>query len=129
LDAHKDFPTGSVASELVEHLYFLAIHEPRGQTLGFHNCPFEGCEDVETMSIHTSPQGQKIALGSAEVWVMSTVGGGWIAPNLTAHYVDAHRYLPPADFLRDLAHSLASENEWKRVRRSMRRWIGRSFDR
>ncbi|MGE7389935.1 hypothetical protein ACQKM2_31090 [Streptomyces sp. NPDC004126] len=66
-----------------------STHRAR-QTRGFHSCPF--CASRVFGSRVSHPQ------GSAEIWVM---GGdvAYAAPELIAHYVEAHNYLPPNAFI------------------------------
>lgn len=60
------------------------------QTRGFHLCPW--CASRLFPRRADGPQ------GSAEMRVMGS-GVAYAAPELVAHYVEAHGYLPPADFI------------------------------
>jgi hypothetical protein len=41
---------------------------------------------------------KKLRIGNAEIRVVSEAGIILSAPTLVLHYVDRHRYLPPAEF-------------------------------
>jgi len=80
LDAWHPFPKGAVDSEKIARLKALCEH-PVNLCRGYHTC-------------HVCQQ----AKGNGEIRVS---GGGvtYAAPALIAHYVEAHRYLPPQSFL------------------------------
>jgi len=66
-----------------------------GQTRGLHEC--ELCRSSEANSVCL--KGEKLLLGSAEIRVLSRKGETYAAPNLVYHYVTAHNYSPPAEFV------------------------------
>lgn len=43
--------------------------------------------------------GGEMRLGSAEIVVKSSSGQVFVAPNLIVHYIEAHSYLPPREFV------------------------------
>ncbi|MEI8633209.1 hypothetical protein P4S72_16540 [Vibrio sp. PP-XX7] len=44
--------------------------------------------------------GESLGLGSSEVWLPSVEEGEYFAsPSMIYHYIDAHDYLPPLDFV------------------------------
>jgi len=56
--------------------------------MGFHECEF------------CSPTGaEKLAMGTGELWVPGTGDLIYVAPKLVAHYIEAHGYLPPQEFM------------------------------
>ncbi len=83
LDRSEPFPTGETSGQFQDKLGRL-ISEPVMQTRGFHRCPF--C------------RGGDRPRGSAEIRVK-----GWrknyAAPVLIHHYVVAHGYKPPEEFI------------------------------
>jgi hypothetical protein len=85
LDAGYDFPRGDMAPVLVEKLEGLCRGSPYNQTRGWHYCPF--------CSVG--------ACGSAEIRIPGN-GVVYAAPTLVGHYVAAHRYAPPAEFVEAL---------------------------
>jgi hypothetical protein len=69
------------------------------QMRGSHMCEF--CP--QSTSRTATKDGRRLLLGSAEIRVFGSDGNIYAAPNLVYHYVSAHRYRPPATFLRALA--------------------------
>ena len=65
------------------------------QTRGFHECEM-CCSDAANSA---SRNGEELLLGSAEIRVVSNDGKLYAAPNLIYHYVVAHNYSPPAEFV------------------------------
>jgi hypothetical protein len=61
------------------------------QTRGFHLCPW--CSMRLLRAVPACPR------GSAEIRVVGD-GVAYAAPELVAHYVEAHGYLPPDPFVR-----------------------------
>lgn len=92
---HK-FRVGQVSQDATEAMEELVASSRTNKMRGYHLCEF--CDSREPIVIkHKSEQ---IALGSAEIWIPSTGGiGVFAAPDLVYHYVVAHMYLPPQDFI------------------------------
>ena len=94
------FPVGDVPEGTIGRLLTLAEFQKVQVTRGFHVC--ELCPDsthIQPFRIH---EGRKIWLGSAEICVVSNSGKAYAAPTLIAHYVEAHNYRPPDEFLKAL---------------------------
>ena len=83
LDAEHPLAVGESSSQFIDRLRPFLL-TPVKQTRGFHRCPF--CSDP-------------MARSSAEIRVVSTSGVTYAAPALILHYVEAHKYLPPAAFV------------------------------
>jgi hypothetical protein len=62
---------------------------------GIHECGLDSCED----SYIAARDSERLILGSAEIRVFGEDGMIYAAPTLIYHYVLAHRYKPPAQFL------------------------------
>jgi hypothetical protein len=92
-EAHP-FRKGGVSQEFVEALRKLAVHGRVNQMRGFHYCELCDQEDVLV-----TDQGVKALLGSAEIWVPADGDTTYAAPDLVLHYVQAHGYEPPAEFV------------------------------
>ncbi len=90
LSRGKRYTTGSAPPGLAETLKSMASTHRAQQTRGFHLCPW--CTPGPDDGLLDSPQ------GSAEIRVMGS-GVAYAAPELIAHYVEAHGYLPPAAFV------------------------------
>lgn len=85
---------GNVDPILVRKLEQFAIFCPVMQTRGFHYCEY--C-DIEEIAI--SSHGKRRLLGTAEIWVPTSEDIIYAAPDLISHYVSAHSYSPPREFL------------------------------
>jgi hypothetical protein len=84
LDKAYSYATGTPSAEFLESLAWL--HEMRThKTRGIHPCPF--CP------------GPEIATGNAEIRVHGRGNTVFSAPSLILHYVTAHGYSPPSDFV------------------------------
>lgn len=68
---------------------------PVEKTRGYHVCPF--CKS--SFGLEVERNGQKVILGSAEIRVRGLEGKVYAAPNLIYHYVEAHEYSPPEEFI------------------------------
>ena len=64
---------------------------------GIHRCEF--CDDV---SYYAERNGEHLLLGAAEIRVFSPSGEIFAAPTLIYHYMKAHHYLPPDEFINAL---------------------------
>ncbi|MGW2563463.1 DUF7919 family protein [Streptomyces sp. NPDC001514] len=89
LDSGRGYATGSPPPDLVERLKGMTRTHRAQQTRGFHLCPW--CASRLAARRLDGPR------GSAEIRVMGD-GVAYAAPELIAHYVEAHDYQPPADF-------------------------------
>jgi hypothetical protein len=91
----KDHPfvTGSVPEGFVRKLLRLAVEHAVNRSRGWQNC--FGCEEYP---IAFDYEGRTRTLGSGEIRVKGDVGH-YAAPNLIYHYVVAHGYCPPEDFV------------------------------
>lgn len=96
LDEFHDFPKGKLSSNILFELLSLC-DTPINQTRGFHNCPF--CHKDLDNSIHVLISGQKIYLGSAEIWIKGNKNIIYACPDLIVHYIVEHNYSPPQDFI------------------------------
>jgi hypothetical protein len=65
------------------------------QTRGLHICKI--CQLDQANSITRNDQ--SLLLGSAEIRVFSPDGQTYAAPNLIYHFVTAHNYSPPSEFV------------------------------
>jgi hypothetical protein len=92
LDAQHSFPIGESSPHFIDRLRTLML-TPTNQTRGFHRCPF--CSDP-------------LARSSAEIRVAGRRGITYAAPMLILHYVEAHNYLPPREFVA----AVVSGNNW-----------------
>ncbi|MFI5729649.1 DUF6188 family protein [Kribbella sp. NPDC051587] len=94
----REFPTGPVAPTVVAGLARLAVDE-RNVYRGWHECEF--C-DAESPIEFPGPEGS-LLLGHAEVHITGPDGVVYAAPTLILHYIEAHEYRPPTEFLSAVA--------------------------
>jgi hypothetical protein len=66
--------------------FFLEPAEQDYKDMGFHVCPY--C---------------RRATGSGDVLLPFASGRNWLVPDLIAHYISVHHYLPPPEFVEDVA--------------------------
>ena len=83
LDENYPFATGKATSKFRSNLRQLA-KDIKNPMWGHHECEF--CK------------GRK-ATGNGEIHVAGPDGVTYVAPEMIVHYVDAHDYLPPQQFL------------------------------
>lgn len=111
LASGREVPTGAAPDDLVEALLVCATRPVR-EYRGVHDC--ELCDAVpvlprspgERWNIRTPHpasrmqlDGREVRLGNGEIRVRGPNGLWYAAPTLVAHYVAAHRYLPPTQFI------------------------------
>jgi hypothetical protein len=102
LEVDHPFPQGPVPDAFLDAL-FVACRDDRSAAMrGYHYCPFCGNGRVdEVPPPQTVQRGtDMIVLGDAEVRFVSKQSERWlIAPTLVFHYVEAHGYRPPDEFV------------------------------
>lgn len=97
LDDKMSYSHGAVDVDLAEKLLALC-QWPVNQYFGWHNCPF--CQECP---VRIADLEGEFCLGDGEIRVPRNDGKVvYVAPNLIYHYVTAHQYLPPAEFLDSL---------------------------
>jgi hypothetical protein len=92
----KDYPTRKVAG-LVEALKRWAVGAAANRMRGYELCRF--CPPVGYQQMSSIWNGDTLWLGSSEIWIPDGTGGIFAAPSLIVHYVEAHDYLPPSEFI------------------------------
>ena len=116
----NEYTKGDVPEQFLPKLFVLLTRLLTRQTRGCHHCqycpgPPDPPEETEEWTVVKLPGGgtmafprQKAALrdgkgawlGSAQIWVPSVEGDViYAAPTLIYHYVEAHRYCPPREFI------------------------------
>ena len=89
LDAAFPFAQGDVPSQFLRTLQILC-DKPVHLHRGFHDCQF--CPKVPYTK-------EVIRRGNGQIRVEGEGGIVFVAPTMIYHYVSAHQYLPPADFI------------------------------
>jgi hypothetical protein len=98
LDAEHPFATGEAPGGFPERLGALCAEHTAARTRGFHWCELCPADEADYPVVEKA-DGQDLSLGSAEVRVVAASGDWLAAPDLVYHYVRAHRYLPPQEFI------------------------------
>lgn len=99
LERGHPFDTAEPSAELLARLWALC-RAPVNATRGTHEC--ELC-DADPLSYFVIRQGdQEIGLGHAEIWVFDGADTVYVAPTLVYHYITAHHYCPPPQFVEAL---------------------------
>ena len=110
LDVAVPYSKGNPPMPFVAALRTLA-RSPQRITRGFHRCPF--CEEHRGESVpgENNLSDEVTALqGNGEIHVRSKTRGIFIAPALIYHYVSAHNYLPPQDFIHAVLQAVSNEH-------------------
>ena len=94
LDAPHDFPTGPVPPWFPDALLDIVAGNPVNLARGFHRCTL-----CPGSLIDVEHRGEPLRLGSFEIRVPADAGIMFAAPSLVWHYVTAHGYRPPDDFV------------------------------
>jgi hypothetical protein len=95
LDADHAFDRRTIPEDVLLRLRWLASERRVAQTRGFHVCPFCPAPPLDEDAYRT---------GSAEIWVPDGQHGYFAAPTLVVHYVAAHGYAPPHEFVKAIEH-------------------------
>ena len=108
LDGKHAFERATSDPAFVDALRMLCVHRADHATRGCHACNLRACPAGDRrgpsaqrqLGVPIEHDGRRRFLGSAELRLRSpTLALTYAAPNLVVHYVEAHRYRPPADFV------------------------------
>jgi len=95
LDSSHPYSVGSVDDEFVARLFEACRSHATARTRGWHGCPF--CSSpVPTI---VTQGDETLAVADAEIRVVAEDGTWLVAPTLVLHYVTAHAYQPPREFI------------------------------
>jgi hypothetical protein len=94
LELGHDFEKSKASEETLD-LLWESCSISVAQFRGLHECEFCNPERI----IFAERHGKKLLLGSAEIRVFAPSGEIYAAPTLIYHYVQAHNYRPPDEFL------------------------------
>ncbi len=96
LSQGRDFPVGGeLPLEFTDRLARLARRHPVNRMRGWQSCPF--CEEAYPVEIDVDEE--QLPVGDAEIHVSGPGGRVYVAPTLVVHYVAAHGYRPPDEFV------------------------------
>lgn len=112
LDECHPFNCGTPPAGFAAALRLWLLHAKANQMRGFQLCRFcrfEGYQLERYKQIEIMVEGQKTYLGSAEIWIPSSDGSIFAAPNLILHYVEIHSYLPPPSFIEAVLQPVSAD--------------------
>lgn len=101
LDTDHDFPKGDVDPKLVDKIKRAPVSNV---TKGWHNCIF--CDNKEDSWAARSSKERKIP---------GKNGISYCYPDMLAHYIEKHNYLPPKEFLDAVEEYTAPKEEVKKI--------------
>jgi hypothetical protein len=99
LDPATGFPRSEPSKEFTDALLDLCLHHPTARTRGWHACELDHGDTPPPYPLTVTAGTASHPLGSAEVRVISLAGVCLAAPDLIHHYVTAHGYAPPQQFV------------------------------
>jgi hypothetical protein len=99
------FPTATPAEPLLDLVWkFCKVRVNRMRGIHpCHLCSVDYTRIPPCESHFFERNGEKLLLGSAEIRSFSNRGAIFAAPNLIYHYISAHHYQPPEEFLESIA--------------------------
>jgi len=101
LDSKHPFNQRQSSDEFLDKLFKLCLSSKR-TTRGYHRCPF--CPE-SSFGLKVERNGKSKIFGSAEIIVKGVGWKTYAAPNLIYHYVEAHLYYPPEEFIEAILSS------------------------
>ncbi|MEE4592566.1 hypothetical protein V2J94_11830 [Streptomyces sp. DSM 41524] len=99
LERQEEFPRGEVPTEFVHALAVVCRDHSTNRMRGWQSCTLPHPEGKPPYPVVVEVDGTEVTLGSAEIRLLARDGRWLIAPNLVLHYVAAHGYLPPREFI------------------------------
>lgn len=96
LDAKHSFKREQSSSDFLDKLFQMCLYS-LNKSRGYHQCPF--CTK-SPWGLKVERRGQKAILGGAEIRVKGLNDKIYAAPDLIYHYVEAHNYSPPEEFIK-----------------------------
>ncbi|HEX8632371.1 MAG TPA: hypothetical protein VF755_29790 [Catenuloplanes sp.] len=100
LDPAHRFPAGPVPDGFEARLARLCATATVARTRGIHPCRLPPCTGARVWPpLSIEVDGRAVHLGGAEIRVGFGTGTWFAAPDLVCHYVTAHGYRPPDEFV------------------------------
>ena len=97
LDKTHRFPRGNVPEQFFERLIMLC-QCPMDSHRGFHVCQFCGVEEYDDAFDYEKAKAAGV-LSWTMIRVIGRDGTIYYSPGMICHYVKAHGYLPPEEFV------------------------------
>ncbi|MBL8677792.1 MAG: hypothetical protein JNK05_01405 [Myxococcales bacterium] len=104
LSGRKPYAQGRV-SDAAKDALWAHLLLPVARMRGFHECDL--CAPSPKGPLSASHNGATLTLGWAEIRVFANSGRVYAAPTLVWHYVEAHSYAPPDEFVAALLDGVA----------------------
>ncbi|PKO20273.1 MAG: hypothetical protein CVU38_20995 [Chloroflexi bacterium HGW-Chloroflexi-1] len=119
LDRVHVYPQGEMSDVFTERLWSFC-HKPVLKTRGVYGCDF--CPKANRFDIQRRGD-EELLLGTAQLRVFGQGDTVYAAPDLIYHYVVAHRYCPPAEFIQAvLTGPLPGSSEYQERARAHDWW-------
>jgi hypothetical protein len=103
LDKSSPFQKGPVPALALDRLYDWFRIARVNQMRGIHECNLCRAEQWPPLPLNDNPNidagGKKLFLGNWEIWIPGNEGRIFASPALIIHYVKAHEYFPPQEFI------------------------------
>lgn len=108
LDASHDYKKGEVSEEFKDRLWKY-MRYPVRVTRGFQMCPFCSLGKFEVPTTTFNGQTRKVGFYEFSVWGQDNTV--YAVTSLIFHYMDAHRYKPPQEFIEAVMGSDDPDNQ------------------
>jgi len=95
LEPGHDYPRGATGDAFVSRLFTACVRHATARTRGWHVCGF--CDEGPGVAVRRDEE--SVVLGDAELRVVGDDRRLFVAPTLILHYVLAHEYRPPSEFI------------------------------
>jgi len=95
LEPGHDYPRGATDDAFVSRLFTACARHATARTRGWHVCGF--CDEGPGVAVRRDAE--SVVLGDAELRVLDHDPRLFVAPTLILHYVLAHEYRPPSQFI------------------------------
>lgn len=91
-----EYRTGAAEEQLLDEL-LISSRFSENTMRGVHDCEF--CDIESPLRVATNVEPGFVDMGTGEIRIEGQTGIMYAAPTLISHYVDAHQYLPPREFI------------------------------
>ena len=102
LDGSMPFSSGEVARELMDVLREIC-RAGVNRMRGYHQCNLCAPSSSPVAAVRVASVNGDFFVGDAEIRITGSDGTRYASPNMIVHYVEAHGYRPPDDFLEAVA--------------------------
>jgi hypothetical protein len=114
LDRSQPFPSGGGPKQFAHMLRRWFGVARVNQMRGIHECNLCREKQWPLLPLHENPsitiEGKTLFLGNWEIWIPASEGKVFASPALIIHYVEAHNYLPPPEFIAAVLNESAMGN-------------------